>query len=97
MAKDQLDRMMNELADPSYFATFVAYLASDRAANVNGQIFFVSGIEVGHWSQPVIETKVTRDWKKQGRWTFEEIEKLVPEKLLVGYVNPAPPQPDEKK
>jgi len=97
MAKDQLDRMMNELADPSYFATFVAYLASDRAANVNGQIFFVSGIEVGHWSQPVIETKVARDWKKQGRWTFEEIEKLVPEKLLVGYVNPAPPQPDEKK
>ncbi|MBL7119784.1 MAG: SDR family oxidoreductase [Dehalococcoidia bacterium] len=97
MAQDQLDRMMNELADPSYFAAFAAYLASDEAANVNGQIFFVSGTEVGHWSQPQVETKVTKDWKKEGPWRFDEIAKLVPEKLLVGYVNPAPPQPEEKK
>jgi 3-oxoacyl-[acyl-carrier protein] reductase len=97
MPADQLDKMMNELADPSYFATFVAYLASDAAANVNGQIFFVSGIELGHWSQPQITTKVSRDWKKEGKWRFEEIEKLVPQKLLVGYVNPAPPQPEDKE
>lgn len=97
MAPEQLDRMMNELADPSYFATFVAYLASDAAANVNGQIFFVSGTQLGHWSQPEVVAKVTRDWKTEGRWPVEEIEKLVPEKLLVGYVNPAPPQAEEKK
>ncbi|RLC95090.1 MAG: 3-hydroxyacyl-CoA dehydrogenase [Chloroflexi bacterium] len=97
MPADQLDRMMNELADPSYFAAFVAYLASDEAANVNGQIFFVSGTELGHWTQPVVENKVTRDWKKEGPWRFDELVKLVPEKLLVGYVNPAPPQPEEKK
>jgi len=97
MPQDQLDRMMNELADPSYFAAFVAYLASDEAADVNGQIFFVSGTEVGHWSQPQVETKATRDWKKEGPWRFDELTKLVPEKLLVGYVNPSPPQPPEEK
>lgn len=97
MPPDQLDKMMNELADPSYFAAFVAYLASDAAADVNGQIFFVSGTELGHWSQPAIETKVTRDWKKDGPWPFGEIAQLVPSKLLVNYVNPAPPQLEEKK
>lgn len=97
MPKDQLDKMMNELAEPSYFAAFVAYLASDAAANVNGQIFMVSGIEVGHWTQPVIETKVTRDWKKEGAWPFDELAKIVPQRLLINYVNPAPPQPEEKK
>jgi NAD(P)-dependent dehydrogenase (short-subunit alcohol dehydrogenase family) len=97
MPADQLDRMMNELADPSYFAAFVAYLASEEAANVNGQIFFVSGTEVGHWTQPVVENKATRDWKSEGPWRFDELVKLVPEKLLIGYVNPAPPQPEEKK
>jgi hypothetical protein len=97
MPPDQLDKMMNELADPSYFAPFIAYLASDAAADVNGQIFLTSGTEVGIWSQPKVTEKVPRDWKTEGRWTFEAIEKLVPDKLLVGYVNPAPPQPEEKK
>ena len=97
MPPDQLDRMMNELADPSYFAPFVAYLASEAAADVNGQIFMVAGTEIGHWTQPMIETRVTRDWKAEGPWKFDEAVKFVPEKLLVNYVNPAPPQPDEKK
>ena len=97
MPPDQLDKMMNELADPSYFAGFAAYLASEAAADVNGQIFFVAGTELGHWTQPTVETKVTRDWKKEGPWRFDEIAQLVPEKLLVNYVNPSPPQPDEKK
>jgi len=96
MPADQLDRMMNELADPSYFAAFVAYLASPEAADVNGQIFFVSGTEIGHWTQPTIDTKVTRDWKKEGPWTFDELVKLVPSKLLVDYVNPAPAQLEKK-
>ncbi|NQT47899.1 MAG: SDR family oxidoreductase [Chloroflexi bacterium] len=97
MPADQLDRMMNELADPSYFAPFIAYLASDEAANVNGQIFMVAGTEIGHWTQPVIETRVTRDWKKEGPWPFDEMVKFVPEKLLVNYVNQSPPQAEEKK
>ncbi|MFC2000750.1 SDR family NAD(P)-dependent oxidoreductase [Chloroflexota bacterium] len=95
MPPDQLEKMLTELSDPSYFAPFIAYLASEEAANVNGQIFLVAGVEIGHWSQPVIETSVKRDWKKEGAWPFGEIVKFVPEKLLVNYVNPAPPQKEE--
>jgi len=97
MPPDQVERMMVELAEPSYFALFIAYLASDAAADVNGQVFFTSGTEVGIYSQPELIRKVPRDWRTEGRWTFEEVEKLVPEKLLIGYVNPAPPRPEEKK
>jgi len=97
MPPDQVERMMVELAEPSYFALFIAYLASEAAADVNGQVFFTSGTEVGIYSQPELIRKVPRDWRAEGRWTFEEVEKLVPEKLLIGYVNPAPPRPEEKK
>ena len=96
MPPDQLEKMQTELSEPSYFAPFIAYLASDEAANVNGQVFLVTGIEIGHWSQPAIETSVTRDWRKEGAWPFDEIAKFVPEKLLVNYVNPAPAQKEDK-
>ena len=49
MPPDQLEKMQTELSEPSYFAPFIAYLASDEAANVNGQVFLVTGIEIGHW------------------------------------------------
>jgi NAD(P)-dependent dehydrogenase (short-subunit alcohol dehydrogenase family) len=86
-----LAKANTEFPDASYFAPFIAYLASDAAANINGCIFLAAGTTLGIWNQPEIVRQVPRDWKKEGRWPFEEIEKLVPEKLLVGYVNPAPP------
>jgi len=82
--------------DESYTAPFIAYLASDAAANINGCIFSTMGASLGVWSRPEIVREIPRDWEKQGKWRFEEIEKLVPQKLLVGYVNPAPPQADRE-
>ncbi|MFC2000470.1 SDR family NAD(P)-dependent oxidoreductase, partial [Chloroflexota bacterium] len=79
--------------DISYNAPLVVYLASDAAANINGCIFSTMGAALGIWSRPEIVREVPRDWENLGKWRFEEIEKVVPEKLLVGYVNPAPPEP----
>ena len=73
---------MKEHADPEYFASFIAYLASDAAADVNGCIFYCSPAGLGIWNRPEIVRHVVRDWKEHGRWRFAEIEKLVPEKLL---------------
>jgi len=97
MPQSQLDKMMNELSDPSYFAPFLAYLASEQAKNVNGLIFWTAGTEIGVWSQPKVTCKVFRNWKKDGPWPFDEVSKIVPEFLLADYVNPAPEQPEEKK
>ena len=74
------------------FAPFIAYLASDAAADVNGCVFFTTGSALGIFNEPRVVRHASRDPQKEGRWTFEEIEKLVPEKLLLDYTNPGPPE-----
>lgn len=93
ISEDRLQGMeetRREGADPEYFAPFIAYLASDAAANINGCIFVVSRATIGIWNHPQIARKFTRDWDTADKWSLDELEKLVPQQLLVDYVNPAP-------
>jgi NAD(P)-dependent dehydrogenase (short-subunit alcohol dehydrogenase family) len=95
ISQDRLQGMeetRREGADPEYFAPFIAYLASDAAANINGCIFVVSRATIGVWNHPNIVRKFSRDWDSAKPWTTEELERLVPQELLVDYVNPAPPR-----
>ena len=78
-----------ETMDPDDIAPFVAYLASDLAANVNGQTFLVYGGNITLLSQP----RRVRTIFKNGQWTLDEISRLAPTKLTQGLVNPSPPQP----
>jgi NAD(P)-dependent dehydrogenase (short-subunit alcohol dehydrogenase family) len=77
------------LRDPEYVAPMVAYLCSDDAWNINGQIFHVAGGSVGLSWHP---TSMRTLWKP-GMWTLDELEQSVPG-LLAGTTNPAPPPPD---
>jgi len=64
ISEDRLQGMeetRREGADPEYFAPFIAYLASDAAANINGCIFVVSRATIGIWNHPQIARKFTRD------------------------------------
>lgn len=70
-------------------APIVVYLASDQAANINGQVFFASGGRISLYAPP---TQIKTVYKK-GRWTFEELASVMPASLLSGLVNPAPPEP----
>jgi NAD(P)-dependent dehydrogenase (short-subunit alcohol dehydrogenase family) len=74
---------------PEDVAPFVAYLASDGASNVNGQIFLVYGNTVSLFSQPRLQVTLN---KPEGYWTAEELRRLMPEVVLKGVVNPAPAQ-----
>ncbi len=78
------------LRDPEYIAPMAAYLASDDAWNVNGQIFHVAGGSVGlaHHPTPM------RTMFKPAMWTLDELCDLVPRQLMAGIDNPAPPPPD---
>ena len=73
---------------PENVAPWVAYLATDAARDVNGQIFFVMGgmIALLNYPAPV------RTIQKDGRWTPEEIATLFPRTLGMDMVNPAPPR-----
>jgi NAD(P)-dependent dehydrogenase (short-subunit alcohol dehydrogenase family) len=73
---------------PEDVAPMVAFLASDFAANVNGQIFLCAGTSYALLSLPRAEKTLY----KEGRWTLDELDELVPQALTEGLTNPAPPK-----
>ena len=77
--------------DADDVAPFVAYLASDFAADVNGQFFFVYGKSVSLMSQPRLERMVL---KPEGFWSVEELVGLMPHTVAKDLPNPAPAHAD---
>ena len=69
-------------------APIVIYLASDHAANINGQVLAATGGRISIYALP---TPLKSIYKK-GRWTFEELASVIPSTLSGGLVNPAPPE-----
>src|SRR5678815_5410628 len=63
--------------DPDNVAPIVVYLASDAAANVNGQVFHARGFGYTLLEQP----HAVRHIKHQRRWDPEELTKIFPETL----------------
>jgi len=73
---------------PEDVAPMVAFLASDFAANVNGQFFLCAGTSYSLLSLPRAEKTLYKD----GRWTLDELDELVPVTIAEGLKNPAPPK-----
>jgi len=86
-----MEETRREGANPEYFAPFIAYLASNAAADINGCVFVASRATIGVWNHPQIVSEFTRDWEMAEKWSIDELERRVPRELLVDYVNPAPP------
>jgi NAD(P)-dependent dehydrogenase (short-subunit alcohol dehydrogenase family) len=89
MTKERFEELTNP-PGPETVAPFIIYLCTDEAADINGQVFDVTGGDIAIYSEPV---KVRSIDKAQGLWTVEELIKQVPKVLLQGYKNPAPPEP----
>ena len=85
------ERALAQLEDlkPEDVAPMVVFLASDHAANVNGQFFLCAG---GSISLVALPRPVKTIFKPEGRWTLDELDDLVPLTLAEGLVNPAPPR-----
>jgi hypothetical protein len=89
MTKEQAEAAL-AMAGPEWIPPIVVYLATDEAANINGQVFHAEGNRIGIYSEPL---EVRAIYKSERKFATEELIELVPRTLLVGYVNPAPPQP----
>jgi len=76
-----------ENLSPEDVAPMVAFLASEHAAGVNGQFFLCAGTSYSLLSQP----RPIKTIFKEGRWTVDELEEVVPQTLAEGLANPAPP------
>ena len=73
--------------DPDGIAPFVCYLASDYAANINGQTFLVYGDTVSLMSQPRPERAI---WTESGHWDLDDLSQQASTYLTADIVNPAP-------
>ena len=73
--------------DPDHIAPFVAYLASDFADNVNGQIFLVYGDTISLVSQPRPERAI---YEPSGTWDIEKLSVMARDVLTKDIANPAP-------
>jgi NAD(P)-dependent dehydrogenase (short-subunit alcohol dehydrogenase family) len=60
---------------PDDIAPFISYLASDEAADINGQVFNVGGPMINLYAEPGISKTLV---KYGGRWTIEELKQQVP-------------------
>ena len=76
-----------ESADPDDVAPFTVFLASDYAANVNGQTFLVYGGVVSLMSQPRPERSI---FNGEERWSLDKLAPLARNNLTKGIDNPAP-------
>ncbi|MBK9427174.1 MAG: SDR family oxidoreductase [Gammaproteobacteria bacterium] len=88
ISQERYDAIM-AMPGPEFVAPMVAYLATDAAAAVNGQIFHVEKGRVSIYSEPV-EEKALLKAQDDGLFTVEELMAAVPGCLLVGHPNPAP-------
>ena len=73
-------------AEPEDVGPLLAYLASDEAKDINGQVFLAYGGTISLFSEP----KPIKTIFKNGRWTVDELSAIMPEKIAADLVNPAP-------
>ncbi len=78
------------LPEPADIAPMVAYLCTDEAKFITGQIFYVQGGQISLVNNPYAARTIER---LNGGWTVDEIAKLMPSAVMKDTTNPAPPQP----
>jgi len=85
------------LPPPEFVSPFVVFLCTDEAAkaNINGRTFLVVGGKVSLYSEPDLIKTITKDWRKDGPWTLDELIARVPKELAQGLVNPSPPKKEK--
>ena len=76
---------------PDMVAPMTIYLLLDEAWNINGRLFQVAGGHVGLLQDMYPPFK---NIYKHGKWTLDELRMVVPQQLMAGVVNPAPPADD---
>ena len=82
-------------AQPEDVAPMAVYLLSDRAADISGEVYSVSGTSIAIWEDP----RERRSIRNPSRWTQDEIE------ANIGWLRagapasqpPVPPLPDSAK
>ena len=77
-----------EARDPANNAPKAVYLCTEAAGEITGQVIGTSG-----WPMTLYSPRhVIKSIHKNGRWTLDELDELMPISLGAGLANPVPPQ-----
>ena len=80
---DQFWEDYNNTPPPEYVAPIVAWLCSDAADGVTGEVFHAGGGTVGTWNRyEVVRTIYRGDHRTNAPWTLDELDVNVPKALL---------------
>ncbi|HSW57685.1 MAG TPA: SDR family NAD(P)-dependent oxidoreductase [Dehalococcoidales bacterium] len=74
--------MYEKTPPPEYLGPIMAYLSSDLAQGISGTIFNVGGNSIGIHEEPIIKTAITKPGEP---WTIDELKRLLPTSILMGY------------
>jgi NAD(P)-dependent dehydrogenase (short-subunit alcohol dehydrogenase family) len=85
--KDPGEQGANRAA-PEFVSPTVVYLASDHAKEVNGVVFRVGSGKVGVYSHPTETRTISKDWRRHGKWTVDELIDQMPSLLFDGSKAP---------
>ncbi len=81
----------DEALVPESNAPKIVYLCTETAGSITGQVIGTHG-----WTTSLYPARhSTKSIHKDGAWTLDELEHLVPVSLTAGLVNPAPPEGQE--
>ena len=67
---------------PELITPMVLYLCSDLASHVTGQVFLVEPGKIGLYSLPVEIRSIYRDYNREGPWSIEELQEILPGTVL---------------
>ena len=82
-----------EAASPANNAPKAAYLCTRDGGSITGQVIGTSG-----WVMSLYSPRhVIHSIHKEGRWTIDELERLLPISLGSELTNPVPPEPPREK
>lgn len=83
ITKEYYERQMTPRPPPEATPPFLIYLCTEKASNINGQLFFIFGRQQIH----IFKEEVKKSIVKEGFWTVDELVEMVPKVLLQGVVS----------
>jgi NAD(P)-dependent dehydrogenase (short-subunit alcohol dehydrogenase family) len=63
-------------------APMVTWLCTEAANDVSGQVFSVKGTEVTRWTREADGASIIKEDDPKGVWTLDELDELVPSRIL---------------
>ena len=76
------DELTTNRPGGEHVSPVVVWLASDASAHVNGCVFRAGSGKFGFYSHPTEVRAVNKDWRGKGKWTVEELSRILPSSLL---------------